>query len=142
MWSNGTPVTAQNVMFWLNMELDIPADYGLYSGFPANVGDMKAVSSTELTMTMNKSYSGPVKPRLSEFKEVPFITAASEYDVLQSPNSSTKVNVGYVPQEDVPPKPANAAVGGNPLASKGYTPAGRHPADADDRHPAGELVFR
>jgi len=207
MWSNGTPVTAQNVMFWLNMELDIPADYGLYSGFPANVSDMKAVSSTELTMTMNKSYSptwflyndlsqvtpmptawdrtaagpsscstipkdcaavyaylnaqakdfstyvssplwsivdgpwklssfnpdghlsfvpnkaysGPVKPRLAQFKEVPFITAASEYDVLQSPNSSTKINVGYAPQEDVPPKPADKAVGGNPLASKGYT---------------------
>jgi peptide/nickel transport system substrate-binding protein len=207
MWSNGTPVTAQNVMFWLNMELDIPADYGLYSGFPANASDMKAVSSTELTMTMNKSYSptwflyndlsqvtpmptawdrtaagpsscattpkdcaavyaylndqakdfstyvssplwsivdgpwklssfnsdghlsfvpnkkysGPVKPRLSEFKEVPFTTAAAEYDVLQSPSTSTKINVGYAPQEDVPPKPADKAVGGNPLASKGYT---------------------
>jgi peptide/nickel transport system substrate-binding protein len=208
MWSNGTPVTAQNVMFWLNMEQDVPADYGLYTGFPGKVvHDMKAVSSTELTMTMdqaysptwflynelsqvtpmptawdrtasgpsscsttagdcasvyaylndqakdfstyvtsplwsvvdgpwklsafnadghltfvpNKSYSGPVKPKLAEFKEVPFITAASEYDVLESPSSSTKVDVGYVPQEDVPAKPANAAVGGNPLSSKGYT---------------------
>ena len=57
MWSNGTPVTAQNVMFWLNMELAMPADYGLYTGFPGNVSGMKAVSSTELTMTMDKAYS-------------------------------------------------------------------------------------
>jgi hypothetical protein len=58
MWSNGTPVTAQNVMFWLNMELAIPADYGLYTGFPGTVvHDMKAISSTELQMTMNQAYS-------------------------------------------------------------------------------------
>jgi peptide/nickel transport system substrate-binding protein len=207
MWSNGTQVTAQNVMFWLNMELAVPADYGLYTGFPANVRDIKVVSPTELTMTMdqaysptwflynelsqvtpmpaawdrtasgpsscstivsdcakvyaylndqakdfstyvtsplwsvvdgpwrlsafssdghvtfvpNKSYSGPVKPHLAQFEEVPFITAASEYNVLQSASPSTKIDVGYVPQEDVPPKPANAEVGGNPLAAKGYT---------------------
>ena len=35
MWSNGTPVTAQDVMFWLNMELAVPANYGAYTGFPA-----------------------------------------------------------------------------------------------------------
>ena len=74
-----------------------------------------------VTFVPNKSYSGPVKPKLAEFKEVPFITASSEYDVLESPSSSTKIDVGYVPQEDVPPKPADKAVGGNPLASKGYT---------------------
>src|SRR3984885_6105601 len=208
MWSNGTRVTAQDVMFWLNMEQAVPADYGLYTGFPGKVvHGMKAISSTELTMTMdqgysstwflynelsqvtpmpaawdrtasgpsscdttvsdcagvysylndqakdfstyvgsplwsvgdgpwklaavsndghvtfvpNKSYSGPIKPKLAEFKEVPFITASAEYDVLQSPSSTTKVDVGYVPQEDVPAKPADKAVGGNPLASKGYT---------------------
>ena len=37
MWSNGTQVTAQDVMFWLNMELAEPADYGAYTGFPTNV---------------------------------------------------------------------------------------------------------
>ena len=208
MWSNGTPVTAQDVMFWLNMEQAVPADYGLYTGFPGKVvHGMKAVSSTELQMTMdqaysptwflynelsqvtpmpaawdrtasgpsncdtivsdcaavynylndqaknltgyvgsplwsivdgpwklsafssdghvtfvpNKSYSGPIKPKLAEFKEVPFITASAEYDVMESPSSSTKIDVGYVPQEDVPAKPANKAVGGNPLSSKGYT---------------------
>jgi peptide/nickel transport system substrate-binding protein len=57
LWSNGTPVTAWDVMFWLNMELAVPADYGGYSGFPANVRDITVVSPSELTMIMDKAYS-------------------------------------------------------------------------------------
>jgi peptide/nickel transport system substrate-binding protein len=207
MWSNGSRVTAQDVVFWLNMELALPADYGAYSGFPANVSNIRAVGSAELTMTMdqaysptwflyndlsqitpmpaawdrtasgrsscattvkdcvavygylngqakdmstyatspiwgvvdgpwrlsafnadghvtfvpNKSYSGPVKPRLAAFEEVPFTSDAAEYDVLQAPSSSTKIDVGYLPYQDAPVKPAGAAVGANPLAAKGYT---------------------
>jgi peptide/nickel transport system substrate-binding protein len=208
-WSNGTPVTAQNVMFWINMMLAVPQDWGAFvpGGFPANVSNIKAVSPTELTMTMsksfnpqwflynelsqitpmptawdrtasgpshctttvkdcaavyshldaqsrnlagyvssplwsivdgpwklsafnadgrvtfvpNKSYSGPVKPRLAAFEEVPFTTDAAEYDVLQSPSGVTKINFGYLPEQDAPAKSASAAVGANPLASGGYT---------------------
>jgi peptide/nickel transport system substrate-binding protein len=205
MWSNGTQVTAQDVMFWLNMELAEPADYGAYTGFPANMTNIKVVSPTEIQMTMsksysptwvlyndlsqivpmplawdetasgpsncattvsdcaavytflnkeagdlsgyatspiwgivdgpwrlsafnadghvtfvpNKSYSGPVKPKLSAFEEVPFTTDASEYAVLRSPAASTKIDVGYLPDEDAPAKPANATVGTNPVS--GYT---------------------
>ena len=57
MWSNGTQVTAQDVMFWLNMELAEPANYGAYTGFPKNVSDIKVVNPTTLTMTMDKPYS-------------------------------------------------------------------------------------
>jgi peptide/nickel transport system substrate-binding protein len=209
MWSNGTPVTAQDIMFFINMVKAVPQDWFDYSPgtFPFNVTNIKVVSSTELTMTMdkaysptwfqynelsqitpfpaawdrtasgpsncdttvsdcaavysylnsqaqdlttyatspiwsvvdgpwklsafnadghitfvpNKSYSGPVKPKLAAFQEVPFTTDAAEYDVLQSPSSSTKIDVGYLPEQDAPAKPANAAVGTNPLASKGYT---------------------
>jgi peptide/nickel transport system substrate-binding protein len=56
MWSNGTQVTAQDVMFWLNMELAEPANYGAYTGFPANVSDIKVLSPTKLSMVMSKSY--------------------------------------------------------------------------------------
>jgi peptide/nickel transport system substrate-binding protein len=209
MWSNGTPVTAQDVMFWINMMLAVPQDWGadVPGGFPTNVSNIKVVSPTELTMTMdksfnptwflynelsqitpmpaawdrtasgpsscdttvkdcsavyayldaqsknlsgyvgsplwsvvdgpwklkafnadghvtfvpNKSYSGPVKPKLSAFEEVPFTTDAAEYNVLQAPSGATKINVGYLPEQDAPAKPANATVGANPLASKGYT---------------------
>jgi peptide/nickel transport system substrate-binding protein len=207
MWSNGTPVTARDVMFWLNMELAEPTNFGGYGGFPANVRDITVVSPTELTMVMdkgyspvwflsndlsqitpmpaawdrtasgpsscattvsdcpavynylnsqakdlstyatspiwgvvdgpwklsafnadghitfvpNKSYSGPVKPKLAAFEEVPFTTDTTEYDVLQSPNSSTKIDVGYLPAEDAPSRPAGRTAGANPLAGKGYS---------------------
>ena len=192
-------------MFWLNMELAEPADYGAYTGFPANMTNIKVVSPTEMQMTMskaysptwvlyndlsqvvpmpaawdktasgpsscattvsdcaavysylnkqaedvtgyatspiwgivdgpwrlsafnadghitfvpNKSYSGPVKPKLVAFQEVPFTTDAAEYDVLRSPSSSTKIDFGYLPDQDAPAKPSNATVGSNPLS--GYT---------------------
>jgi peptide/nickel transport system substrate-binding protein len=204
-WSNGTPVTAQDVMFWLNMETAVPHDYGAYTSFPADVKDITVVSPRKLTMIMdkayspswflynelsqvtpmpaawdrtasgasscdttvshcaavynylndqaknvtgyvgsplwsvvdgpwklsafnadghvtfvpNKSYSGPVKPKLAAFQEVPFTTDAAEYDVLRSPSSSTKIDVGYLPEQDAPAKPAGAAVGANPVP--GYT---------------------
>jgi peptide/nickel transport system substrate-binding protein len=205
MWSNGTPVTAQDVEFWLNMLLAVPQDWGLGNGFPQNVKDITVVSPSELTMVMdkaysptwfqynelsqvtpmpaawdrtasgpshcdttvsdcaavynylnkqsldmstyvgsplwsivdgpwklsqfnadghvafvpNKSYSGPVKPKLAEFEEVPFTTDSTEYDVLRAASSSTKIDYGYLPPEDAPDKPADAAVGANPVP--GYT---------------------
>jgi peptide/nickel transport system substrate-binding protein len=208
VWSNGTQVTAQDVMFWLNMELAEPADYGAYTNFPADVKDITAVSPTELTMVMdkaysptwflynqlsqitpmpaawdrtasgpsscdttvsdcaavynylnaqaknlsgyvgsplwsivdgpwklsafnadghvsfvpNKSYSGPVKPKLAVFSEVPFTTDSAEYDVLRSPSSSTKIDVGYLPEQNAPAKPANATVGSNPVPGYTLTP--------------------
>ena len=68
-------------------------------------------SDGHVTFVPNKKYSGPVKARLAAFEEVPFTTDTAEYDVLQSPSSSTKIDVGYIPQQDVPAKPANATVG-------------------------------
>jgi peptide/nickel transport system substrate-binding protein len=205
-WSNGQPVTAQNVMFWLNMLTAVGStDWGAFTGFPnSQVSDITVVSPTELTMTMdkayndqwfvyndlsqitpmpeawdrtasgpsscsttvsdcaavysylnsqagdmstyvssplwsvvdgpwklsafnsdghltmvpNKLYSGPVKPKLSAFEEVPFTTDNAEYDVLQSPSSSSKIDVGYIPTQDLPAKPISAATGRNPL--RGY----------------------
>src|SRR5580692_1148139 len=215
MWSNGTPVTASDVKFWLNMLLAVPQDWGLGNGFPQNVKDITVASPTELTMVMdkaysptwfqynelsqvtpmpaawdrtasgpsncdttvsdcaavysylndqskdvtgyvtspiwgivdgpwrlsafnadghitfvpNKKYSGPVKPKLAAFQEVPFTTDSAEYDVLRSPSSSTKIDYGYLPPEDAPAKPANAAVGANPLS--GYTLAPLYPWGID-----------
>ena len=61
MWSNGQPVTATDVMFWLNMLRDPavgPADWGAYTGFPNEfVSKIKVVSPTELQFTTNKAYS-------------------------------------------------------------------------------------
>ena len=69
-----------------------------------------------LTFVPNPKYSGPVKPRLAKFEEVPFTTDAAEYNVLRSPAAgSQKIDVGYLPQQDAPAKPAGGAVGRNPV---------------------------
>jgi peptide/nickel transport system substrate-binding protein len=75
-----------------------------------------------VTMVPNKAYSGPDKPHLSQFEELPFTTDAAEYNVLRAPSSSSKIDVGYIPSEDLPAKPANAALGTNPLAGYSLDP--------------------
>ncbi len=59
VWSDGSPVTTADVMFWINMLKSVgPTDWGAYSGFPASfVSSIKVVSPTELQMTTNKAYS-------------------------------------------------------------------------------------
>lgn len=73
------------------------------------------------TFVPNKSYSGPIKPTLSEFKEVGFTTEQAEYNVLRAGASggSQAIDFGYLPTTDAPNKPANATVGANPV--QGYT---------------------
>ncbi len=210
-WSDGTPVTAQNILFWINMLQAVgQTEWGAFvpGGFPTNVTNVKATSATTLTMTMNKaysptwftynelsqitpmpkawdrtasgpsnctttvsdckavytyldsqsksmstyasspvwsvvdgpwklssfnadgnatfvpnkSYSGPVKPTLAQFKEVPFTTEAAEYNVLRSGSGSQKLSFGYLPTTDAPKKPANATVGANPVPGYSLDP--------------------
>jgi len=215
-WSNGSPVTTADVMFWINMLRDPkvgPVYYGAYNGFPnAVVSSIRVVSATELQMTTkrayshtwflynnlsqitpmptawdrtaagpsacitkitdctavyryldaqsrrlatyasspiwgivdgpwklsafsadghatfvpNAKYSGPVKPTLSKFEEVPFATEAAEYGALRSPKTGgQRIDVGYLPLADAPPKPAGAnplTPGANPLAGYALSP--------------------
>ena len=214
MWSDGTPVTTTDVMFWVNMLKAVGAtDWGAYTGFPdAFVSSIKVVSPTELQMTTNKAYShtwflyndlsqitpmpkawdktssgpancatkvsdcaavykyldgqsknlpgyassplwsivngpfklsafnadghitfvpnpkysGPVKPSLSKFEEVPFTTDAAEYNVLRSSAAGgQKISVGYLPEQDAPAKPAGSSpmsAGSNPLPGYSLSP--------------------
>ena len=72
------------------------------------------------TFVPNKAYSGPVKPKLAAFQEVPFASDVAEYYVLQSPRGGG-IDVGYLPFVDAPRRPADAAAGPNPLAGQGYS---------------------
>jgi peptide/nickel transport system substrate-binding protein len=211
MWSDGTPVTSTDVMFWLNMLKAVGAtSWGAYTGFPNDfVTSYKAISPTQVQVTMNKAYShnwvlyndfsqitpmppawdktasgpahcatkvsdcaavykyldnqakqlstyassplwsivngpwklssfnadghitfvpnpkysGPVKPSLSQFKEVPFTTDTAEYNVLRSSAAGgQKISVGYLPSQNAIAKPAGSnplTAGQNPL--QGYT---------------------
>ena len=60
----------------------------------------------------NKDYSGPVKPHLAKFEEVPFTTDSAEYNVLRAGNT---LGVGYLPTDDAPKKLADQAAGRNPV---------------------------
>jgi peptide/nickel transport system substrate-binding protein len=51
-----------------------------------------------LTFVPNRAYSGPDRPHLSEFKEVPFTADSAEFNVLLAGGA---INVGYLPTEDL-----------------------------------------
>jgi peptide/nickel transport system substrate-binding protein len=77
-----------------------------------------------VTFAPNTAYSGSPKPRLAQFQLVPFTTESAEYNVLQagSAGGSQKIDVGYLPSTDAPAKPANAAIGHNPVNSYTLAP--------------------
>jgi peptide/nickel transport system substrate-binding protein len=54
-------------------------------------------TSGNMTMEPNKTYSGPVKPKLDSFVELPFTSDAAEFNALVG----GKVSVGYLPILDV-----------------------------------------
>jgi peptide/nickel transport system substrate-binding protein len=62
----------------------------------------------------NTKYSGPQKPTISEFTEVPYTSDTAEYTALQS----GAVDIGYIPAADLPVKsPTQALPSTNPLGS-------------------------
>ena len=63
----------------------------------------------QVTMVPNKGYSGPDKPKASEFQELPFTSATAEFNALQSGS----IDYGYVPNTEV------GALGN--LKSQGYS---------------------
>jgi peptide/nickel transport system substrate-binding protein len=68
-----------------------------------------------LTMVPNPSYSGPVKPKLAEFKEAPFTSEAAEYNTLR--DGTGTVQVGDIePTYLTSPTRNPMTAGPNPLA--------------------------
>ncbi len=213
-WSNGQSVTAQNVMFWINMQLEDGVKFWggqVKGGFPFNVTDIQPHGTDEITMIMNKPYSaawftdnelsqitpmpeywdrtsastpsdcstkggpdctavyhyldsqagvaemgnwaksplwsitdgpwhvlsansdgtvalginkhysGPLPAHhVSEFVEEPFTTEQAEFNVLQDPQGTQKLDVGYLPTVDAPVPPPGSENGGNPPTLTGY----------------------
>jgi len=54
-------------------------------------------ASGDVTMEPNPSYSGPTKPTIKEFKEVPFTSDSAEFNSLVAGN----LTFGYLPYQDV-----------------------------------------
>ena len=78
-------------------------------------------SQGKLTLTYNTSYGGQVSPHhITTFIELPFTSEQAEYNVLQDPNGSQTIDVGYLPTVDAPVPPAGALVGSNPPSLPNY----------------------
>jgi peptide/nickel transport system substrate-binding protein len=70
-----------------------------------------------VTVVPNKTYSGSPKAQLSAVKFVPFTSDTAEYTALKT----GAVDVGYIPTQDLPQKPANSSLPAtNPLGSSYY----------------------
>jgi peptide/nickel transport system substrate-binding protein len=70
-----------------------------------------------VTIVPNTSYSGSPKPQLSAVKFVPFTDDTAEYTALKT----SQLDVGYIPTQDLPQKPANSSLPAtNPLGSSYY----------------------
>lgn len=75
-------------------------------------------SAGHYSFVPNTSYSGAPKPRLDKVVFLPFTSDSAEYNVIKSGGG---VDVGYIPSQDLPPRPANSAVpANNPLGTGFY----------------------
>ncbi len=63
---------------------------------------LQSFSSTtaESIFVPNKAYTGPNKPKIARFEEVPFTSTAAEYDALRA----GELDYGYLPTEDISQK--------------------------------------
>ena len=117
-----TAAGARAVYAFLNGQATKVASYGTSPIWSVVDGPWKLTSLTSdgtATFVPNPSYSGPDKPRLAKFVELPFTSAAAEFSVLRAGSSSggpgtsgQQISVGYVPSNDLPQQPA--------LRSQGY----------------------
>jgi peptide/nickel transport system substrate-binding protein len=75
-------------------------------------------ASGDVTMEPNPSYSGPVKPTIAQFKEVPFTSDSAEYNSLVAGD----LDFGYLPTQDITAAAKSPLVAGanNPRLSS-YT---------------------
>ena len=71
-WSNGETVTAQNVMFWMNMLHSDKANWAAYApgAIPDDVKSITVNSPTQLTFTL----TGPVNPYWFTYNQLSQIT--------------------------------------------------------------------
>ncbi len=77
-WSDGHPVTARDVQFWMNLLKANKANWGEYAGpgtFPDNVAKVTIDNATELTLTLTHAFS----PTWFTFNELSQITPIPQH---------------------------------------------------------------
>jgi peptide/nickel transport system substrate-binding protein len=69
-----------------------------------------------VTIVPNKAYSGSPKPKLSAVKFVPYTDDTTEYTALKT----GQLDIGYIPSQDLPVKPANSVLPATNPVGSGY----------------------
>src|SRR5258708_24784039 len=105
-----TAAGAKAVYTFLNDQATKGAGYATSPVWSVVDGPWKLTSLTSdgtATFVPNPSYSGPQKPHLARFVELPFTSAAAEFSVLRAGNASggpgtsgQQISVGYGPRND------------------------------------------
>ena len=62
---------------------------------------LTSAGGSTVTMVPNPAYSGPQKPIISQFVELPFTTDSTEFAALEAGGSGAP-QVGYIPTQDLP----------------------------------------
>jgi len=116
-----TPAGAKAVYSFLNAQATRVTGYASSPVWSVVDGPWKLASLTAdgtAAFVPNPGYSGPQKPHLARFVELPFTSAAAELSVLRAGQatggpgtSGQQISVGYVPNNDVPQQPALRAQG-------------------------------
>lgn len=94
-----TPAGARAVMAFLQTQSKDLKTYATNPLWQTVDGPWKLSGYTltgKVTFVPNKNYSGPAKPKVSEFVEVPFTSQDAEYNALRA----GALTVGYLPPSD------------------------------------------
>ena len=116
-----TPGGAKAVYGFLNAQATRITGYATSPIWSVVDGPWKLASLTAdgtATFVPNPRYSGPHKPHLAKFVELPFTSATAELSVLRAGQatggpgtSGQQISVGYVPDNDLPQQPTLRAEG-------------------------------
>jgi peptide/nickel transport system substrate-binding protein len=112
-----TPAGAQAVYKFLDAEATKVVTYATNPLWAVVDGPWKLKQmdiAGNVTMVPNPMYSGPVKPKLTEFHEVPFTKDTAEFDALRTgTGGANAIDYGYLPLQLAGQK--------DQVTSRGYT---------------------
>jgi peptide/nickel transport system substrate-binding protein len=71
LWSNGEPVSARDVIFWIKLLQANPDDWASYvpGGFPDNVKTATALNATTVRLSLNAAYN-PIWYTYNELSQI------------------------------------------------------------------------
>jgi peptide/nickel transport system substrate-binding protein len=95
-----TPAGATSVYSFLNKQSEDESTYGTNPLWKTVDGpwllNLFSPETGAATFVPNKSYTGPDKPKIARFEEMPFTSDTAEFDALRS----GELDYGYLPSED------------------------------------------